>query len=80
MYKVLVLLSLFTLASCSRGYVYPTNIKKAEEICKDKGGLHHIEVNTAGNGAYDDAKGDGRFAVCNQKDASIEEDLKFELK
>lgn len=75
----LMLLSVL-IAGCGRAYIYPTHIKQAEEICSTKGGLHHIESRVKGDGASDDARGGGRFAVCNTKNPALESDEQFELK
>jgi hypothetical protein len=78
--KYILLLSLFALASCNRAYVYPTHMKKAEEICKDKGGLHHIESESAGNGSCRNSNCGGRYAVCNNKDSESTYEQDYELK
>ncbi len=44
--KVLLLsLFVFILIGCS-SYIEPHNLKKAEEICKEKGGIYHIKTST----------------------------------
>jgi hypothetical protein len=39
--KVLLLLTMFILSGCG-GNIFPKDIAKAEEICKDKGGIFAI--------------------------------------
>lgn len=42
--KKLIVLSLLLLCGCGRN-IYPEDIEKAQEICKDLGGLYRIEPN-----------------------------------
>ncbi len=42
---LLLSLSVFILIGCS-SYIEPHNLKKAKEICEEKGGVYHIKTIT----------------------------------
>lgn len=43
MFKITIMVGMLALASCAKD-VTPKHIKKAEKICKSKGGINHFDT------------------------------------